>query len=54
MLLTSKYNARSGAKFFSVSSFITVVMNAWIPIWLYFILISLSGDVQLNPGPKDK
>ena len=53
-LLTSKYNTRSGAKFFSTSSFITVVMNVWITIWLYIILISLSGDVQLNPGPKDK
>ena len=60
MLLISKYNARnahnarSGAKFFSASSFITVVMNVWIAIWLYIILISLSGDVQLNPGLKDK
>ena len=47
MLLTSKYNARSGAKFFSASSPITVVMNVWIAIWLYIILISLSRDVQL-------
>ena len=56
MLLTSKYNARSGAKFFNASSFITVVMNVWIAIWLYIIiiLISLSGEVQLNPGPKEK
>ena len=54
MLLTSKYKARSSAKFFSKSSFITVVMNVRITIWLYIISISLSGDVQLNPGPKDK
>ena len=54
MLLTSKYNARSGAKFFSASSFITVVMNVWIATWLYIILISLSGDIQLNSGRKDK
>ena len=53
-LLTSKYNTRSGAKFFSTSSFITVVMNVWITICLYIILISLSEDVQLNPGPRDK
>ena len=25
-----------------------------IPKWVYSILISLSGDVQLNPGPKNK
>ena len=53
MLLTSKYNARGGAKFFSTSSFITVFMNVWIATWLYIILISLCGDVQLNPGPTD-
>ena len=44
----------SGAKFFSASSFITVVVNVWIASKLYVILISLSGDVQLHPGPKDK
>ena len=54
MLLTSKYNARSSAKFFSTSSFITVVMNLWITIWVYIFLISQVGDVQFNPGPKDK
>ena len=25
-----------------------------IATWVYSILISLSGDVQLNPGPKNK
>ena len=54
LFLTSKYNAWSDAKFFSASSFITVVVNVWIAIWLYIILISLSGNVQLGPGPKDK
>ena len=53
MLLTSEYTARSGARFFSTSSFI-IVINVWITIWLYIILISLRGDLQLNPGPKDK
>ena len=54
MLLTSKCNARSGAKFFSASFFIIVIMYIWVTIWLYIILISLSGDGQLNPGPKEK
>ena len=53
MLLTSKYNAHSGAKFFSASFFITAVMNVWISLWLYIILSSLYGDAQLNPGPRD-
>ena len=25
-----------------------------IATWVYNILISLSGDIQLNPGPKNK
>ena len=54
MLLTSKHNVRSGAKFFHASSFITVVMNVWIAIWLYIILISLSGGIHFNAGRKDK
>ena len=29
-------------------------MNVWITVWLYIVLISLIGDAQLNPGPKDK
>ena len=53
MLLISKHNACSGTKFFSASSFITVVINVLIAI-LYNVSISLSGDVQLNPGSKDK
>ena len=47
--LTSKYNACSGAKFFSAPSFIIVAT------WTYGLQHGFtSGDVQLNPGPKDK
>ena len=28
--------------------------NVSVATWVYNILISLSGDVQLNPGPKNK
>ena len=57
LLLKLKYNARSGSEFFSALSFITIVLNVWIGTtgtWLYNILISLSGDVKLNPGLKEK
>ena len=52
MLLTSKHNARSYAKLFTSSSFITVVMNVWITTWLYITLTSLSEDVQLYRSSK--
>ena len=30
------------------------MLNVWIATWLCNILISFGGDIQLNPGPKDK
>ena len=35
-------------------SFLTTAVNVSIATWVYSILISLSGNVQLNPGPKNK
>ena len=37
-----------------LSSFHTVAVNLSIATWVYNILISLSGDVQLNRRPKNK
>ena len=33
-------------------SFFIAIFNTWLAIWLYSLLISLSGDIQLNPEPK--
>ena len=40
--------------YFSVLSFLPIVVNVSIATWVHSILISLSGDVQLNPDPKKK
>ena len=42
------------AKYFCVLSFLTVPINVSIATWVYNIFISLSGDIQLNPRPKNK
>ena len=54
MLLTLKRKTFKNTKYFSVSSFHAIAVNVSIATWVYNILISLSGDVQLNPGPKNK
>ena len=33
-------------------SFFATFTKVWIATWLYSVLLLLSGDVELNPGPK--
>ena len=54
MLLTLKRKTYESTIYFSVLSFLTIPVNVSIATWVYNILISLSGDVQLNPDPKYK
>ena len=54
MQLTLKSKPFKSIKFFCLLSFLTAAANASIATWVYNILISLSGDVQLNPGPKNR
>ena len=54
MQLTLKSKAFKNIKFFCLLFFLTAAANASIATWVYNILISLSGDVQLNPGPKNR
>ena len=54
MLLTLKRKTLKITIYFSVLSFLTVAINVSIATWVYNILTSLSGDVQFNPGPKNK
>ena len=54
MLLTLNRKTYKSTIYFSVSSFLTIAVNVSIATWVYSILISLSGDVQLNPGTKNK
>ena len=54
MLLTINHKTCKSTICFSVLSFLTIAANVSIAIWVYSILISLSGDIQLNPCPKNK
>ena len=54
MLLTLKRKTFKSTIYFSVLSFLTGAVNVSIAIWVYNILISPSGDVQLNLGSKNK
>ena len=54
MLLALKRKTFRSTIYFSVLSFLTVAVNVLIATCVYNILISLSGDVQLNPGLKNK
>ena len=54
MLLTLNRKTCKNSIYFSVLSFLILAVNVSIATWVYSILISLRGDVQLNPGPKNK
>ena len=54
MLLTLNCKTYKSSIYFSVLSFLIIAVNVSIATWVYSILISLSGDVQLNPSTKNK
>ena len=35
-----------------VSTFLVVIIKPWVATWFYSLLLLLSGDFKLNPGPK--
>ena len=35
-----------------VSPFFVAIIKTWLAAWFYRLLLLLSGDVELNPGPK--
>ena len=38
--------------FISTPPFLVAVIKAWLAAWFYNLLLLLSGDVELNLGPK--
>ena len=54
MLLILKRNACKSTKYVCVLYFLPAAVNLSMATWVYDILISLSGDFPLNPGPKNK
>ena len=52
MFLTLKSNPYRSTKHFHTLSFLITIITIWSLPWLYSLLILLSTDVELNPGPK--
>ena len=52
MFLTLKSNSYERTKHFHTLSFFVTILTIRSLPWLYSLLILLSADVELNPGPK--
>ena len=37
-----------------MSIFLFTLIHSWLGIWLYTLVIPLSRDVEVNPGPRTK
>ena len=54
VLLLLKHFVSKGTKYRDVSIFLFTLIHSWVGVWLYALVISLSGDVEVNPGPRTK
>ena len=52
VFLTFKSNSERSTKYLLTMSFLVTIIKIWLLPWLYSLLILLSADVELNPGPK--
>ena len=52
LMCISKDNYVQSIKRLCISFIITISIHSILPLWFYSILITLSGDVETNPGPK--
>ena len=52
VFLTFKSDSYRRTKYFYALSFLVAIITIWLPAWFFNPLISLSGDAELNPGPK--
>ena len=52
VFLTLKSNSYRSTKHFYTLSFLVAILTIWSLPWLYSLLILLSADAELNPGPK--
>ena len=52
VFLTLKSNSYRSTKHLHTLSFLVTIITIWSPLWLYSLLILLSADIELNPGPK--
>ena len=52
VFLILKLNSCKRSNNSRVSPFLVVIIKTWLATWFYSLLLLLSGDVELNPGPK--
>ena len=52
LMCMSKDNYVQSIKRLCISFIITISIHSILPLWFYSISITLSGDVETNPGPK--
>ena len=52
VMCMSKDNYVQSIKRLCISFIITISIHSILPLWFYSISITLSGDVETNPGPK--
>ena len=50
VFLILKLNSCKRSNNSRVSPFLVVIIKTWLVKWFYSLLLSLSGDVELNPG----
>ena len=51
-LILKLNNSKKNPKNSRASPFLVTVTKTWSAVWFYSLLFLLSGDVELNPGPK--
>ena len=52
VFLILKLNSCKRSNNSRVSPFLVAPIKTWLATWFYSLLLLLSGDVELNPGPK--
>ena len=52
VFLILKLNSCKRSNNSRASPFLVVIIKTWLATWFYSLLLLLSGDVELNPGPK--
>ena len=52
VFLILKLNSCKRSNNSRISPFLVVIIKTWLATWFYSLLLLLSGDVELNPGPK--
>ena len=53
-LLLLKHFVCESTKYRGASIFLFTLIHLWVGIWLSTLMIFLSGDVKVNPGPRTK